>query len=82
MKVTILTIFPEFFASPLEQSLLQKAVENKTLEVEIVDIRKFSNNKHNTVDDAPFGGGGGMVMKIEPLYDCLLYTSNTLAPIT
>ncbi|MGB5105492.1 MAG: tRNA (guanosine(37)-N1)-methyltransferase TrmD [Candidatus Zixiibacteriota bacterium] len=71
MKVTILTIFPEFFSSPLEQSLLQKAIENKTLEVEIVDIRKFSGNKHNTVDDAPFGGGGGMVMKIEPLYDAL-----------
>ncbi len=71
MKVTILTIFPEFFSSPLQQSLLQKAVENKTLEVEIVDIRRFSGNKHNTVDDAPFGGGGGMVMKIEPLYDAL-----------
>ncbi len=80
MKVTILTIFPEFFASPLQQSLLNKAIENKTLEVEIVDIRKFSGNKHNTVDDAPFGGGGGMVMKIEPLYDALssvLYNDNS-----
>lgn len=71
MKVTILTIFPEFFDSPIKQSLLEKAIENTTLEVEIVDIRKFSTNKHNTVDDAPFGGGGGMVMKIEPLYDAL-----------
>lgn len=71
MKVTILTIFPEFFASPLEQSLLKKAIDGGHLEVEIIDIRMYSTNKHNTVDDAPFGGGGGMVMKIEPLYDAL-----------
>lgn len=74
MKITILTIFPEFFASPLEQSLLKKAIDGGTLQVELVDIRKFSNNKHNTVDDAPYGGGGGMVMKIEPLYDALSST--------
>lgn len=72
MKVTILTIFPQFFASPLEQSLLKKAIDNGKLTIELVDIRKYSGNKHNTVDDAPFGGGGGMVMKIAPLYDALV----------
>jgi tRNA (guanine37-N1)-methyltransferase len=71
MKVTILTIFPEFFSSPLQQSLLKKAIDTGVLEVELVDIRQYSQNKHHTVDDAPFGGGGGMVMKIEPLYDAL-----------
>lgn len=71
MKVTILTIFPEFFASPLEQSLLKKAIDAKTIAIELVDIRDYTHDKHKTVDDAPFGGGGGMVMKIEPLYDCL-----------
>ncbi len=80
MKVTILTIFPEFFTSPLQQSLLKKAVDSGVLEVELVDIRNYSTNKHNTVDDTPFGGGGGMVMKIEPLYDALstvLYESTS-----
>jgi tRNA (guanine37-N1)-methyltransferase len=71
MKVSILTIFPEFFRSPLEQSLLAKAIAAGHLEVELVDIRKFSKDKHNSVDDEPYGGGGGMVMKIEPLYDAL-----------
>ncbi len=80
MKITILTIFPEFFDSPLQQSLLKKAIDSGVLEVELIDIRKYSTNKHNTVDDTPFGGGGGMVMKIEPLYDALaaaLYESET-----
>ncbi len=80
MKISILTIFPEFFRSPLEQSLLAKAIAAGTLEVELVDIRKFSKDKHNSVDDEPYGGGGGMVMKIEPLYDALsyvLYSSET-----
>lgn len=80
MKITILTIFPEFFESPLRQSLLKKAIDSGVIEVELIDIRKYSTNKHNTVDDTPFGGGGGMVMKIEPLYDALstaLYGSDT-----
>ncbi|MFH2054928.1 MAG: tRNA (guanosine(37)-N1)-methyltransferase TrmD [bacterium] len=67
MKITILTIFPEFFDSPLKQSLLGKAADHGPLQVELVDIRDFSTDKHNTVDDAPFGGGTGMVMKVEPL---------------
>jgi tRNA (guanine37-N1)-methyltransferase len=71
MKITILTIFPEFFASPLEQSLLKKAIDSGTIEIEMVDIRDYTHDKHKTVDDTPFGGGGGMVMKVEPLYDCL-----------
>ncbi len=71
MKITILTIFPEFFASPLEQSLLKKAIDSKTIEIELVDIRDYTHDKHKSVDDTPFGGGAGMVMKVEPLYDCL-----------
>jgi tRNA (guanine37-N1)-methyltransferase len=71
MKITILTIFPQFFDSPLKQSLLNKAIENRTLEIELIDIRDYTSDKHRTVDDTPFGGGGGMVMKIEPLHACL-----------
>lgn len=67
MKITILTIFPEFFDSPLQQSLLGKASDGGPLEVELVDIRDFTTDKHRTADDAPFGGGTGMVMKVEPL---------------
>lgn len=71
MKITILTIFPEFFDSPLKQSLLGKAAEGGPLQVDLVDIRDFSTDKHNTVDDAPFGGGTGMVIKVEPLAEAL-----------
>ncbi len=67
MKITILTIFSEFFESPLRQSLLGKASDGGPLEIEVVDIRDYSTDKHHTVDDAPFGGGTGMVMKVEPL---------------
>lgn len=71
MKITILTIFPQFFESPLKQSLLSKAIANGTIEIELIDIRDYTGDKHRTVDDTPFGGGGGMVMKIEPLHACL-----------
>ncbi len=67
MRINIWPIFPEFFESPLRQSLLGKAAADGPLEIELIDIRDFSTDKHNTVDDAPFGGGTGMVMKVEPL---------------
>ncbi len=69
--MTILTIFPEFFDSPLKQSLLGKALARGSLGIELVDIRDYTADKHRTVDDAPFGGGTGMVMKVEPLYEAL-----------
>jgi tRNA (guanine37-N1)-methyltransferase len=67
MKITILTIFPHFFESPLKASLLSRAIEAGNLEVELVDIRNFSTDKHRSVDDAPFGGGAGMVMMVDPV---------------
>ncbi len=63
----ILTIFPEFFSSPLQTSLLGKAIEKKIFSVRIHDIRKCTTDKHKTVDDLPYGGGPGMVMKPEPI---------------
>ncbi len=71
MKIDILTIFPDYFCSPLEQSLIKKAVAKGVIDIKIWDIRNFSNDKHKTVDDLPYGGGSGMVMKIEPIYSCL-----------
>lgn len=71
MKVNLVTIFPEFFASPLETSLVGKAIADGTLEVVIHDLRQHGKGVHRQVDDAPFGGGAGMVMMIEPLADAL-----------
>lgn len=67
MKVTIVTIFPEWFTSPFAEGMIRVARESGRLEVEIVNLRTFTDDVHQTVDDAPFGGGPGMIMKIEPL---------------
>ncbi len=67
MKITILTIFPEFFVSPLGESILKRARENGLVEFKIVNIRDFAQDKHKMTDDRPFGGGPGMVMKVEPI---------------
>lgn len=64
-KVTILTLFPEMFPGPLGQSLIGKALEKGIWELQIVDIRKFAEDKHQTVDDTCFGGGPGMVLKAD-----------------
>lgn len=71
MRINVVTIFPEFFASPLETSLVAKALGNGTLEVVLYDLRDHGKGAHGQVDDAPFGGGAGMVMMIEPLAEAL-----------
>ena len=67
MKFHILTLFPEMFAGVLSSSIIGRAVENGLLEVELHNIRDYAVDRHKTVDDAPYGGGAGMVMKVEPL---------------
>lgn len=71
MKFEIITLFPDYFREALKQSLIGKAVEKKLFEIEIINPRDFATDKHRTVDDTPFGGGGGMVMMLEPLDRCL-----------
>ncbi len=71
MKFEIVTLFPDFFALSLKQSLVGKAWEKQLFDIGIVNPRDFATDKHHTADDTPFGGGGGMVMKIEPLDLCL-----------
>ena len=71
MRINVVTIFPEFFASPLEVSLVGKALENGTVEVVLHDLRDHGKGAHRQVDDTPFGGGAGMVMMIEPLAEVL-----------
>lgn len=67
MRFDILTIFPDFFESPLKQSILGKAIEKGLIDVGIHNIRDFALDKHKTTDDSPYGGGDGMVMKVEPI---------------
>lgn len=70
MIIDVLTLFPEMYNS-LKTSILGRAIEDKHLYVNYTNIRDFSNNKHNKVDDYPFGGGPGMVMKPEPIYNAI-----------
>jgi tRNA-(guanine-N1)-methyltransferase len=67
MRYDILTIFPEFFESPFSIGVIKKAREKGLIEINTIDIRGFAEDKHKKVDDTPYGGGGGMVMKPEPL---------------
>lgn len=71
MKFEIVTFFPDYFSLSLRQSLMGKALEKKLFEIDIINLRDFATDRHRTVDDTPFGGGGGMVLKIEPVDRCL-----------
>ncbi len=68
MKFSVLTLFPDMF-SPLKQSIIGKAIEDKKIELNLINIRDFSKDKHKKVDDTPYGGGAGMVMKADVVYD-------------
>lgn len=78
MLINILTLFPEMFEGPFQNSILKRACDRMLLTINIVDIREFSEDKHHKVDDYPFGGGPGMVLKPEPLFRCM--ESLELAP--
>ena len=71
MKFEILTIFPDFFRGPLDYGIVRKAREAGLIEIGIHDLRAFTHDRHRTVDDRPFGGGEGMLLKPEPIFECL-----------
>jgi tRNA (guanine37-N1)-methyltransferase len=71
MKADIVTIFPDFFRGPLDHGITRRAREMGLAEIEVHDLRTFTHDKHRTVDDRPFGGGEGMVLKPEPIFECL-----------
>ncbi len=71
MRFDILTIFPNIFDSYLSESIIKRALENKLIEIHVHDIRKYSKDKHKKVDDIPYGGGAGMVMTPQPLFDAI-----------
>jgi tRNA (guanine37-N1)-methyltransferase len=71
LRLNVVTIFPEFFAGPLSLSILGRARDAEIVEYRVVDLRDFTHDKHRTVDDAPYGGGAGMVMKPEPFFEAV-----------
>ena len=71
LRITIATIFPEFFAAPLSLSIPARAAQAGSVQYRIVDLRDFTHDRHRTVDDYPYGGGPGMVMKPEPFFEAV-----------
>ena len=71
MKIKVFTIFPEMLRPYLSESILGRAIENGLIDVELIDIRPYSENKHKNTDDYPFGGGAGMVMLAHPIVDAI-----------
>jgi tRNA (guanine37-N1)-methyltransferase len=71
MKFEIITIFPDFFRGPFDFGIVRRAKETGLVEINIHDLRAFTKDKHRTVDDRPFGGGEGMVLKPEPIFECV-----------
>ena len=83
MRFDIITIFPEFFSGPLDYGIVRRAREAQLIETHVHDLRNFTHDKHRTVDDRPFGGGEGMVMKPEPLFEAVesLLGGSATAPV-
>src|SRR6059036_1180974 len=71
MKIDVLTLFPEMFRGPLDVSMVQRAREIGQLDLRITDLRDYAHDRHKTVDDRPFGGGPGMVLKPEPIFEAV-----------
>lgn len=80
MKFDILTLFPEMF-EPLKHSIIERATKKKLIEINIINIRDFSKDKHKKVDDTPYGGGAGMVMKADVVYDTYKYVEDKNAKV-
>lgn len=71
MKISILTLFPNMFNGFLKESIIKRAIDKKKVEVEIINFRDYSTSNNNQVDDTPYGGGAGMVLMCQPIFDCI-----------
>lgn len=71
MKISVLTLFPTFFDNFLKTSIIKRAIEKEIVEIEVINFRDFSKDKHKKVDDTPFGGGAGMVLTLQPIVDAI-----------
>jgi len=80
VKFYILTLFPEMIEAALFHSIIKKAIERQIIEIECINIRDFAGNKHNQVDDYPYGGGAGMVMRAQPVYDAYESIRRNISP--
>ncbi len=78
MRFDIITLFPSIFKSPFEESIIKRAQQKRLVEVHLHNLRDFTTDAHRTVDDTPFGGGAGMVMKVEPIYKALNHIKKQL----
>ena len=79
MKIDILTLFPNMFDGFLSESIIKRAIQNKLVEINVINFRDYSTDPHKKVDDTPYGGGSGMVLKVQPIMDAVmdLKTDNT-----
>jgi tRNA (guanine37-N1)-methyltransferase len=79
MKIDIITLFPEMFRGPFEDSIVKRAQEKELVGINIHNLRNWATDKHKTLDDKPYGGGGGMVLMVKPIYEALkdLKTKNS-----
>lgn len=80
MRFDILTLFPGLFSGHLSESLLQKAIAAGLVDIQLHDFRQWTTDKHHSVDDRPFGGGPGMVIKVEPVVDCVEHVQPLASP--
>jgi tRNA (guanine37-N1)-methyltransferase len=71
MKIDVLTLFPAMFAGPLDESIIKRARNKGLLDLNVHDLRQWTHDRHKTVDDRPFGGGPGMLMKVEPIFEAV-----------
>ncbi len=71
MRIDIVTLFPKMFDGFVSESIIKRAINNDSVEINIIDLRDYTNNKHKKVDDTPYGGNQGMVLTCQPVFDCL-----------
>ena len=71
LKIDILTLFPNMFDGVFQESILKRAIADRKIEINLINFRDFTNDPHNKVDDTPYGGGAGMVLMAQPIFDCV-----------
>ena len=71
MRIDILTLFPDMFNGVFEESIIKRAIESGKVNINLINFRDYTDDPHNKVDDTPFGGGAGMVLMCQPIYDCI-----------
>ena len=71
MKIDILTLFPNMFDGVFEESIIKRAIDSNKVEINLIDFREYTLDPHNKVDDTPYGGGAGMVLMCQPIFDCI-----------